>query len=89
MVGILGWLLLVLLAVILPITHMAGVVYTIPTGTIILDMIDLKNAEANQKLYVPWGSVMSGGLGNTSNDLQLGIEAINQAFTQSPYVQTP
>src|SRR5690242_14393484 len=28
------------------------VVYSIPTGTIILDMIDLKNATANAKLYV-------------------------------------
>jgi hypothetical protein len=65
-----------------------GVVYTIPTGTIVLDMIDLKNASANQKLFVLWSSVMSGGLGNTSNDLELGVEAINQAFTQSPYLKT-
>jgi len=65
-----------------------GIVYSIPTGTLILDMIDLKNATANKKLYVPWGSVMSGGLGNTNNDLQLGVNAINQAFTQSPYIQT-
>ena len=65
-----------------------GVVYSVPTGTIVLDMIDLKNAAANEKLYVPWGSVMSGGLGNSSDDLQLGIDAIDQAFEQSPYLQT-
>jgi len=65
-----------------------GIVYTVPTGTLVLDMIDLKNATSNEKLYVPWGSVMSGGLGNTGNDIQLGVDAINQAFTQSPYVQT-
>ena len=65
-----------------------GVIYSVPTGTIILDMIDLKNAAANGKLYVPWGAVMSGGLGNTANDLQLGVEAIDQSFTQSPYIQT-
>ncbi len=65
-----------------------GAVYSIPTGTIILDMIDLKNASANTQLSVLWSSVMSGGLGNTNNDIQLGIEAINQAFDQSPYVQT-
>jgi len=65
-----------------------GAVYSIPTGTIILDMIDIKNAAANSQLDVTWNSVMSGGLGNTGNDLQLGIEAINQAFDQSPYVQT-
>ncbi len=65
-----------------------GFVYSIPTGTIILDMIDLKNASENSKLTEIWGSVMSGGLGYTSDDIQLGTEAIDQAFTQSPYVQT-
>jgi hypothetical protein len=65
-----------------------GVVYSVPTGTVILDMIDLKNATENERLYVPWGSVMSGGLGYTSDDIELGVKAINQAFTQSPYIQT-
>jgi hypothetical protein len=64
-----------------------GFVYTVPTGTIVLDMIDLENAQENGKLYVPWGSVMSGGLGYTNNDLQLGVDAINQSFDQSPYLE--
>ena len=64
------------------------VVYSIPTGTMILDMLDLKNASEDQVLLSPWSSIMSGGLGNTSNDLALGVEAINQAFTQSPYIQS-
>ncbi len=65
-----------------------GSVYTIPTGTLVLDFIDVKNAEADNKLTVIWSSVMSGGLGNTSNDLALGIGAIDQSFTQSPYIST-
>jgi hypothetical protein len=65
-----------------------GVIYSIPTGTLILDMIDLENASQDEQLGVIWGSVMSGGLGNTGNDLELGVEAINQAFTQSPYIKT-
>jgi hypothetical protein len=65
-----------------------GIVYSIPTGTIILDMIDLKNASSEAKLTEIWGSVMSGGLGYTADDINLGVEAIDQAFTQSPYVQT-
>jgi hypothetical protein len=64
-----------------------GIVYTVPTGTVILDMIDLKNATSNAKLYVPWGSVMSGGLGYTGDDIQLGVDAIDQSFAQSPYIQ--
>ncbi|WP_336517582.1 DUF4136 domain-containing protein [Pollutibacter soli] len=62
--------------------------YSIPTGTLILDFIDLKNAEQEERLTVQWTSVMSGGLGNTSDDLALGIEAINQSFDQSPYLKT-
>ena len=65
-----------------------GMIYTIPTGTLILDMLDLKNATTEGKLGVRWGSVMSGGLGLTGNDLALGISAIDQAFAQSPYLQT-
>ena len=65
-----------------------GAVYSIPTGTLILDMIDLKNAAANGKLDILWSSVMTGGLGNTSDDIQLGLEAVDQSFTQSPYIQT-
>lgn len=65
-----------------------GAIYSIPTGTLVLDMIDLKNAAANAKLVIAWSSVMSGGLGNSSSDLQLGVQAINQAFTQSAYIQT-
>lgn len=64
-----------------------GIVYSIPTGTLVLDMIDLKDATSDGKLSVPWGSVMSGGLGYTNDDIQLGVEAINQAFTQSTYIQ--
>lgn len=71
-----------------PYYPMGGMIYSVPTGTLILDMIDLKNATANDNLTVIWGSVMSGGLGNTSNDLQLGMDAIDQSFAQSPYIQT-
>ena len=65
-----------------------GAVYSIPTGTVVLDMIDLKNATANKELDILWSSVMSGGLGNSSNDVQLGVNAINQSYEQSPYIQT-
>ena len=63
-----------------------GMIYTIPTGTLILDMIDLKNATADERLTIVWGAVMSGGLGTTGNDLALGVSAIDQAFDQSGYL---
>ena len=66
----------------------SGMIYSIPTGTLILDMTDLKNAAANGKLSVSWGAVMSGGLGTTGNDLALGVSSIDQAFAQSGYLKT-
>ena len=65
-----------------------GAVYSVPTGTVILDMIDLKNADANGELDILWSSVLSGGLGYTSDDVQLGVNAIDQAYEQSPYIKT-
>ncbi len=64
-----------------------GAIYSIPTGTLILDMIDVKNAASTGKLNSIWSSVMSGGLGYTNDDVQLGVEAVNQSFEQSPYIQ--
>jgi len=61
--------------------------YTITTGTLIIDMADLKNAGAESKLNVPWLAVISGGLGLSNDDIALGVEAINQAYTQSPYIK--
>jgi len=50
-------------------------------------MTDLKNAQAESKLDVPWHSLISGGLGLSNDDIALGVDAINQAFTQSPYLK--
>jgi len=65
------------------------VYYSITTATMILDLADIKNAPTEGKLDVLWTSVISGGLGYTNNDLQLGVDAINQAYIQSPYIHTP
>jgi hypothetical protein len=65
-------------------------VYTYTTGTVILNMYDLKNAATNQQIKGLWNTTGLGalGTGGTSN-VQLGIDAINQGFTQSPYIKTP
>jgi hypothetical protein len=62
--------------------------YEITTGTVVIDMVDVKNAGSSQNLPVIWTSVNSGGLGYSFDDLQLAIDAINQSFTQSPYITT-
>lgn len=64
-------------------------VYYVTTGSIIIDMVDLKNAGADQKLNVIWNTTSGGALGSDLNsNVQKGVDAINQAFKQSPQLKT-
>jgi len=60
--------------------------YSVTTGSVIVELIDLKNADENQKLNVAWTANLNGALGSTSTNVQLAVDGINQAFTQSPYL---
>jgi len=64
-------------------------VYTYTTGTVILNMYDLKNATTNEQIKGIWNITGLGalGVGGISN-VQLGQDAISQGFLQSPYIQT-
>ena len=65
-------------------------VYTYTTGTVMLNMYDLKNANANRQLKGIWNITGLGALGVSGiSNSQLGVDALNQGFAQSPYVQTP
>ena len=62
--------------------------YSVTTGTVIATMIDLKNANANQNLRILWTGFGGGGIGdNLSSNVQRGVDAVNQAFAQSPLVR--
>jgi hypothetical protein len=64
-------------------------VYTYTTGTVILNMYDLKNADANQQLRGIWNLTGLGALGTgTTANIQKGVDAINQGFIQSPYLKS-
>lgn len=64
------------------------VYYSITTGTVLLDMVDVKPVAGQEKLNVVWSAVMSGAVGSDVNtNAQLGVDAINQAFAQSPEVK--
>ena len=64
-------------------------VYSYTTGTLILNMYDLKNASKNQQLTGIWNVTGLGALSASSTpNIQLGVDAINQGFAQSPYVKT-
>jgi len=63
-------------------------VYTYTTGTVILNMYDLKNADANEQFKALWNTTALGALGSTSSvNITQGVNAINQGFLQSPYLK--
>ena len=66
------------------------VTYSYDTGTLIMEMVDLRQPvdQSNQnKLPVIWHAYASGLLyGNSHFNMQLTLNAVNQAFAQSPYL---
>jgi hypothetical protein len=67
-----------------------SVAYVITTGTVIIDMLDAKDASLlTPQVKVLWTADLSGALGNSeSTNVQNGVNAINQAFIQSPAIVT-
>lgn len=66
------------------------ITYSYSTGSLLADMVNLKNAPEGQKekLTVVWNAYISGLLGGSSNlNVNRATTAINQAFTQSPYLK--
>ncbi|MEY4595263.1 MAG: hypothetical protein RIQ47_1673 [Bacteroidota bacterium] len=63
--------------------------YSYNTGTVIIEIMDLKNVDANNdKVRVIWTGLGNGLLSDyISVDLQYALNSIDQAFIQSPYIQ--
>jgi len=63
--------------------------YVITSGNVVIDMVDVKAAPTDQKLTTIWNAFIGGGLASTTSmNVTLSVEGINQAFTQSAYIQT-
>jgi len=61
--------------------------YVYKTGSLVIELVDLKNVDAaEQKLNVIWTNWNGGALGSSSTNLQNALNSIDQAFIQSPYV---
>ena len=66
--------------------------YSYDTGTLMMEMVDLTKRTAatddeKQELTVVWHAYADGLLyGSSRINLQLALRALNQAFTQSPYL---
>lgn len=68
-----------------------AVSYSYNTGTYLAELVNLTAPQGKDKeLPVVWNSCMSGALsGSDRLDGQLAIDAVNEAFAQSPYLTRP
>jgi len=70
-----------------------GYSYSYKTGSLMIQMADLKNVDdVNHKINIVWTNfntgVLNDGTGGTTANVNAGVNAINQAFTQSTYLTT-
>lgn len=62
--------------------------YSIKTGSIAIEMVDLKDAPGNQQLNIVWTAIGSGQIGNSQSFIvDQCIKSVDQAFLQSPYLK--
>jgi hypothetical protein len=64
--------------------------YTYETGTLVIELVDVKHRiQNNNKLFVSWNMLASGVLSDSNSDnMQMALDAIDQAFEQSPYLKS-
>ncbi|MCH6201821.1 DUF4136 domain-containing protein [Aquiflexum sp. LQ15W] len=64
------------------------VVSSVSTGSLLIQMVNMKNVSATNQLEVNWVVIVNGALtGSQSNNTERSVAGINQAFIQSPYIQ--
>ena len=59
--------------------------YAYNTGVLIIEIVDLRNRTPDNKVKVVWDAYM-GDVYSTLDLVQESVDAINQAFIQSPYI---
>lgn len=62
-------------------------IYVYETGSLIIELVDLKNKmNQDHRLPVLWTNWNGGALGSSATNLENALNSIDQAFTQSPYL---
>jgi hypothetical protein len=59
--------------------------YAYNTGVLIVEIVDLRNRSLDNKVKVVWDAYM-GDVYSTLDLVQESVDAVNQAFSQSPYL---
>ena len=66
-----------------------AVYYSYTTGSLLVEMVDLGSEQgADKKLKVLWNSYLSGLVGKSGPEINDAVEALEQAFEQSPYLKS-
>jgi hypothetical protein len=60
--------------------------YAYNTGLLVVEMVDLKNRTPQNEVKVIWDAYL-GDIYSTLDRIPESVQAIDQAFTQSPYIQ--
>jgi hypothetical protein len=64
------------------------VVSSVSTGSLLVQMVNMKNVSATGELEVDWVVIVNGALtGSQTSNTDRAVLGINQAFIQSPYIQ--
>ncbi len=62
-------------------------VVTYSTGTVIIDLVDLKNPTADNKVMIRWNAYIRGLLTTTHTENDI-LRCVDQAFAQTPQIKT-
>lgn len=64
-------------------------IYSYTTGTVLLNMYDIKNATSHEEIKGIWNITSLGAIGSSpQTNISYGVESLQQGFKQSPYVVT-
>lgn len=61
---------------------------SVSTGSLLIQMVNMKNVSATNRLEVDWVVIVNGALtGSQTSNTERAVAGVNQAFIQSPYIQ--
>jgi hypothetical protein len=68
--------------------YQPAVVSSVSTGSLTIQLVNMKSVSATNQLEVDWVAIINGALtGSQSSNTDRAVAGVNQAFNQSPYIQ--
>jgi hypothetical protein len=68
--------------------YQPAVVSSVSTGSLLIQLVNMKNVSATKQLAVEWVVIVNGALtGSQTSNTDRAVAGVNQAFVQSPYIQ--